>query len=215
MSEESSNPFLKLFGGLDVQCGSSEAGPEPSTSCSESSRPSEFSQGFHAIAEDIFGISFSLDNESLKTGRVTHLVYIEEISSALEVQDLDALKLAVFERILLEDPTKHVIKSQIKNRNDTLDPHIIQSDCMRYLYECFRRLKALIDSNDNIFDRDTTDSIFAYIVEYVSTALRQPSLFEGQNIYRQVIYIVNFYRCTDLFSLSFTIIFPLTNVELY
>lgn len=205
MSEAGSNPFLKLFSTSQIECSPSETENKPpeenSSVLKEDSESTRLSKGINRVAEDIFGISLQKDNESLNSGRVGQLVYIEEIAPAIENQDLDSLKLAVFERIVLSDPSEHLIKSKVsKNKNERLETHVIQPDCMLYLYECFRRLRNLSTRNDSILPPDNLDNIIAYVVEYVSTALRQPSLFESQNIHKQVVTLYQTEDPTELTS---------------
>lgn len=194
MSEDSPNPFLKLFVSSEPQ--NSSIPPEnpntnnafsTSSEIAEVTQDSEFVKEINRIAEDVFGISFKKDNKSLSSGRVGSLIYIDEIASALSREDLDSLKLAVFERICLTNPSEYVIGGCASKRTDRLDQHV-QTYCVLYLYECYRRLQNLSKSRFKGVSNDVLTKVTSYVVEYFSTALRQPSLFdERQNLYRQVL----------------------------
>ncbi|MCH1933279.1 hypothetical protein L9G16_24360, partial [Shewanella sp. A25] len=58
----------------------------------------------------------------------------------------------------------------------------------------------LIRSKTNNLPKETLENLTAYVVENVSTALRQPALFEMQNVYRQVITLYELEDTTEVTS---------------
>lgn len=193
MSEENgNNPFYQLFKSTE---GENNAQPSSDVSSQESNIPElNVSEEVNRIAEDVFGISLQKDNVSLKTGRMGHLVYMADIEGTSANEGIDILKFAVFERILLNDPLKHLVTSKVaRHKNERLDNYVVQGDSILYLFECFKRLNNLIKIESNNLSKTTLETLRACTVENVATALRKPSLFETQNIYRQVCQQLLFY----------------------
>ncbi|KAK9512148.1 hypothetical protein O3M35_000634 [Rhynocoris fuscipes] len=154
------------------------------------------------LAEDVFSITLTKDNESLKRGRISHLVYLQEIAESINssIMDLVTLKSAIFERLLLTDPSNFLIKSKVNFKNN-VDSHIIQTDCILYLFECFKRLNVVLNSNNNDIPKATIESLINFVIQCVSTALKQPELFENQNVHRQLIILYEIEETsTELFQ---------------
>ncbi|KAI5697018.1 hypothetical protein M8J75_003871 [Diaphorina citri] len=65
------------------------------------------------------------------------------------------------------------------------DNHIIETECITYLNECFNRLY-----NDNVkslVDNDSYKQVKDLIIRNICTALKQPGLYESQNLNVQII----------------------------
>ncbi|XP_014284725.1 ubiquitin conjugation factor E4 A [Halyomorpha halys] len=195
MSEDNgNNPFYQLFGNTDGE-NSTKSDKPPESGVAEKD---QISEEINKISEDVFGITLQEENLSLSSGRIGQLIYIEGTPATF---DIDTLKFSVFERILLTDPSKHLIKSKVvKLRNERTEAHVIQTHSILYLFECFKRLNNLIRSKTNNLPKETLENLTAYVVENVSTALRQPALFEMQNIYRQVITLYELEDTTEVTS---------------
>lgn len=143
--------------------------------------------GINKLAEDVFNITLTKDNESLNNGRVPHLIFLQEIIESLapgSFTDVGTLKMVVFERLFLTDPVKYLVRSKVNLKNN-INSHTIQRECILYLYECYKRLIILVHSKESDIPSATLDSLISFVIESVSTAVRQPQLFEKQNVHRQ------------------------------
>jgi hypothetical protein len=115
------------------------------------------------LAEEIFELS--VDERS---GR--GLVVVEDVWSGK--CDLDTLKQAVFERILLREPGRCV-------RGGAPSTHAVQPHPILYLFESYKRLQALSSTQ-------ATAQLSTALLQNAATALAQPDLFHPQQIHKQV-----------------------------
>ncbi|KAL1140342.1 hypothetical protein AAG570_000274 [Ranatra chinensis] len=132
------------------------------------------------IAENVFRVT--IDEESA-AGSPYQLVYLEDVAASVapnKLIDLYTLKAAIFERILLAVPSQYVVEKRGKTPV-AVDSHSVQNASMLYLFECYQRLK-LSNLSSNI-----EKQIVGYIIENACTALREPVLFEHNDIHEQVI----------------------------
>lgn len=137
------------------------------------------------LIEDIFRITLSETPPSFNHG-VKSLVYMKDISVLFGKQDFDleTLEHALFERLLLKDPERYIIKA---NTSDTYtDPLVAEShEVFSYLFECYKsalRIKScgLVGDLEKAIDFTTS-----LITRNAATALRQPELY-SQNFENQV-----------------------------
>ena len=65
--------------------------------------------------------------------------------------------------------------------------HLIETQLVRYLAECFRRCNTVLDSIDKANKRVASDVVEMkkMIVQNLVTAFREPDLYTGQNLYQQ------------------------------
>ncbi|XP_014246421.1 ubiquitin conjugation factor E4 A [Cimex lectularius] len=204
--ESEKNPFLNLF---------SEPAEAPTTSAQEQASSSEdpvssssnykfISEEVQKLAEDVFNITFTKDENSVKTGRNPQLVFMEELATTAASKayvDLELLKIALFERLLLNNPAQHLICAKSKTKL-TSNYHVVQTECMLYLFESYKRLKKITKKTTD-FPEKIISNIITYVIENASTALRQPAIFEMQDVHRQVLTLYEIEVLYDEFLQSF------------
>lgn len=118
----------------------------------------------HQLMAHVFGLTLRRDSDSPAQ---RSLVFI----------DADSIEHAVFERLMLSDP-----KSTVKNIVQDADDHIVQTQVITYLYECYCRLKHYQINSDL---EHTIRNACQIVLRNVNTALQEPDLFQ----YQQVFYI--------------------------
>jgi len=184
------NPFSALFGSVSdaqrtqttendannpEQPGNSLAGEGNTQATSVSSDDIEINN----IVENVFSITLNQNNNSSRP-----LVYLEELGSAMApkvVIDMATFEQALFERLLLENPRKHVIpvKSKSSHSDSALSDEVIL-----YLFFCYGKLQDLKKAKPEKEFLCTMDSL---VVRNAATALSQPDLYAGQKLDEQVI----------------------------
>lgn len=139
------------------------------------------------IVENVFGIT--LNNATDKT-----LVWLEEFASSSENKliDLPNLDQILFERLLLQDPCQNLLNSPT---NGVVDSHIIQKGVITYLIECYKKLNKIEQNTKNEDIKKEIHQIRMLIIRNATTALRQPELYEDQDLNSQVLQI--FYENQD------------------
>lgn len=110
----------------------------------------------------VFGLTLRRDSDSYAQGS---LVYI----------DADSIEHAVFERLMLLDP-----KSTVKDILQDADSHIVQTQVITYLYECYCRLKHYRINSDL---EHTMRNACQIVLRNVNTALQEPDLFQQEVFY--------------------------------
>lgn len=110
----------------------------------------------------VFGITLRRDSNSRAQGS---LVFI----------DADSIEHAVFERLMLPDP-----KSEVQDA----DGHIVQTQVITYLYECYCRLKHYQINSDL---EHTISDACQVVLRNANTALQEPDLFQYQKIHSQFV----------------------------
>ncbi|XP_067010286.2 ubiquitin conjugation factor E4 A [Anabrus simplex] len=200
------NPFLGLFSSVtDAQtvtqdsrtsiiesdnankCGVPSTKPEENSD--SISAKTEENMLINHIVEQVFNIT--LDKESVNRSNVpaSHLLYLEEIATALKPQDwidLETLEQALFERLLLEDPHKYII-SRSGEKKINIDRHVSQTEVITYLYECHKRLTGLKCKEKDNHKNDILSQMIGFVSHNAALALRQPELFESQELHSQIL----------------------------
>lgn len=145
------------------------------------------------LVENAF--KFTLD----KNPRSQSLVYLEDIASGTDKTfiDLELLEHALFERLLLDKPESCLVKS--KNSNG-VDVRVTSTECMVYLFECYKdlsqyRCKVQADNKEWL---QVVNQMIELVVRNAATALKQPDLYEGQNVHAQVWYKFDNYMFPDV-----------------
>lgn len=139
----------------------------------------------HCLIEGVF--KFTIDKDHVTGTKLQPLVYLEEAAGACEkpLMDIDALEHALFERLLLGDCIPHVI-----NANKNVDWMVTLSECITYLFECYKDLIVYRNNanakNENENWARAIDHIIRLIVCNAATAIKQPDLYESQDIHSQV-----------------------------
>lgn len=127
-----------------------------------------FDDKINRLMAHVFGLTLCQNSNSRAHGS---LVFI----------DTDSIEHAVFERLMLSDP-----KSAVQDIVQGADNHILETQVITYLYECYCRLKHYqINSDLEQIIRNACQ----IILRNVNTALQEPDLFQYQEVYFLNIYI--------------------------
>lgn len=124
-----------------------------------------------AIIENCFG--FTLDKTKCVNGA---LVYLEEQSNAFPNQriDLNILEHALFERLFLQNLESTTNKHKENNYGD----EYYETRVITYLFSCYTR-------TIEVGDVDLKKRLNELIMRNVLTALKQPELYDSQELYVQ------------------------------
>ncbi|XP_053685325.1 ubiquitin conjugation factor E4 A [Sabethes cyaneus] len=148
----------------------------------------------NALIEKVFLITLQKTPPKNQHGRARpQLVYMEEVAAQCPdgecLLTVDLLEQALFERIILFNPSEYLIPSNV---TDGETETVAQTKVMLYLFGCFHRSEQSADPNDCVVS-ETRQKMKALILRNACTSLKQPELFEGQNLSNQLL---------DIFKLS-------------
>jgi ubiquitin conjugation factor E4 A len=205
-----SNPFSALFGSLNeaesfVQQhihilpstkNAVEVIPEADNSVSDQE---DFTVSLQAkeclevnqLVEDVFRLTLN-DHSHTSTNDIRNdLVFLEELASAVAPQDwidIETLEQALFERLLLEDPGKHVICRNVCGKEgSSTNIHATQKETITYLFECYRRLVSMKSGPESNGRNKIISQMLSLVLRNAATALKQPELFESQDLHSQIL----------------------------
>lgn len=133
------------------------------------------------LIENVF--LFTIDKNPKKNKQ---LVFLEEAAEfGGRTINLEILEQALFERLMLINPGDFLIPSNIKT-----DDTEIASDTkvISYLYRTFNRNELSCNENDSV-NKENCGKIRELILRNVSTAIKQPALYEGQQLSEQILEI--------------------------
>lgn len=83
--------------------------------------------------------------------------------------DADSMEHAVFERLMLPDPEPEA---------RDVEGHVVQTQVITYLYECYCRLKRHRDDGFS----DIVENACQIVLRNANTALQEPDLFQSQEV---------------------------------
>lgn len=147
----------------------------------------------NALIEKVFLITLS--KSPPKAGRSRQqFVFMEEVAAMAgedALLNLELLEQALFERILLFNPRDYLIPNNVTTAETD---EVAETKVMLYLYGCFVRNEqtSAHGGNDSIAV-DTCAKMKALILRNASTSLRQPELYEGQNLSAQLVELFKLY----------------------
>lgn len=135
------------------------------------------------IVEEVFNFTLCRRPPAFKSGSESQLLYLEDVSGngKLGYACIDTLELVLFERLLLEEPSIHLISTK---NSITSNTHVLEKRCLHYLFECYRRLIHKKQEHNDF--KDLLNKMTAYVIGNAATALKQPDVYEGQNLQQQV-----------------------------
>ncbi|XP_058461045.1 ubiquitin conjugation factor E4 A [Malaya genurostris] len=145
----------------------------------------------NALIEKVFLITLSKDAPKASSNR-PQLVYMEEVaqsSGESNLLSMELLEQALFERIILFNPSDYLLPSNVTN---AYTETVAETKVILYLFGCFQRNERAINPNDSIA-AETCSRMRDLILRNACTSLKQPELFEGQNLSSQLL---------DIFKLS-------------
>lgn len=130
----------------------------------------EYNSGSNEF-ENIFGFTLSKTASEKRP-----LVYLEELATSINTTELNqsTVEHALFERLFLSNP-KQLVFCKIKLDSDLFDERVIN-----YLFSCYSNAV-----NDSTINEKTKETVTALVMRNVVTALKQPDLFDRQNIFQQ------------------------------
>lgn len=121
-----------------------------------------FDDKVNQLIAHVFGLTLRRDSD-------------DPAQRSLVFVDADSIEHAVFERLMLPNP---------KLKTQDVDSHVVQTQAITYLYECYCRLKRY-RVNDGL--EDTIRNACQIVLRNVNTALQEPDLFP----YQEVIHFLN------------------------
>lgn len=140
------------------------------------------------LIEEVFKFTVTKDaSSSFGGGTSSLLVFLEELEGS-DMSNLEIFERALFERLLLSEPSKHLVQAN-KLPTSSIDEHTVQDKCIIYLFECYKRLtrkvvlKEVIENEDAL---ETVNALITCVVTNAATSLNQPDLYEGQRTCEQV-----------------------------
>jgi len=123
----------------------------------ENAKSTNFDDKVDQLVAHVFGLTLRRDNNSCAQ---SSLVYI----------DADSIEHAVFERLMLPNP---------KPKTQDVDSHVVETQVITYLYECYCRLKHYqINSDLEKIVRNACQ----IVLQNANTALQEPDLFQYQEV---------------------------------
>lgn len=183
MTEENSqhNPFKGLIGSQNP------TSPNLSTdgTMSDPNNINTYDQTVNSLIENVF--LFTVRRTPPKGKQ---FIFLEDISSSVpnELISLDFLEHALFERLLLPNPSDFLIPN-----NERTADNVAEKLILTYLFKSFCRNERLRNASSSIVT-DTCTKISELIFRNITTAVKQPELFEGQSLSGQWLDV---FRSTD------------------
>lgn len=143
-----------------------------------------YDQKINALIEKIFLITLNKQPQRNK-----QLIFMEDLASTnetnqsntIELLNIEILEQALFERLLLPDPSDFLIPNDIKSNNIEM---ICEKRIFIYLYESYQRIREISHENDTI-QRDACQKMCELILRNASTAIKQPDIFDDQQFTEQ------------------------------
>lgn len=138
-----------------------------------------YDQAINSLVENVFLITV---RKNLPKGK--QYVFMEEIHALAtpnELFTLDYLDQALFERLLLPSPSDFIIPN---NQRTNLTDDVIETKVITFLYKSFVRNESFKNDNNSIVTKACVN-IDELIFRNITTASKQPELFEGQNLSQQ------------------------------
>ncbi|XP_071556653.1 ubiquitin conjugation factor E4 A [Temnothorax nylanderi] len=129
---------------------------EPGIPVGNATETADLDDKFDRLMAHVFGLTLRRAQDSL--------VFV----------DADSIEHAVFERLMLPDP---------KPKARDVDSHVVQTQVITYLYECYCRLKRYQMNGVE----DTVRNACQIVLRNANTALQEPDLFQYQEIHSQFV----------------------------
>ena len=148
------------------------------------------------LVEDVFHLTLNNNVLNDTDGIINKVVFLKELAAAVAPQDwidIETLEQALFERLLLEEPREHVVGKNVYEDKDLsrADTHATEKEVITYLFECHRKLynmKAKVESSAR---KQTLSQMLNLVLRNATTALKQPELFESQELNTQILRLVS------------------------
>lgn len=188
MNQDLANPFSELIE------------PEPQISAA-TPKPDEpinaLDQKINLLIEQTFMITV---NKAPSKKRP--MIFMEDIAEVLPkpILDTNILEQALFERILLSNPSDFLLPNDVKP-DDHQD--VTESRVLIYLHGAYiRNARSYNNQNDTII-KEASGKIRELIIRNVATAVKQPDLYDGQNLGEQLLELVRHNECDSTLTGQF------------
>lgn len=183
------NPFAQLFPNVDAarryadQCENS-AQKEPKVIKMDDSASSSLSTEKPLIPAQYVNVNEKIEKIfaiSLNKHSKNKVVYLQDLATDLNKIwiDLDTLEQVLFERLLLEEPSTHLLNGKPDSS------HVVEKKVISYLNQCYWNIKSVTDSQPNC-ENTVLNSMVNLILRNISTALKQPELYSEQDLPQQL-----------------------------
>uniref|UniRef100_A0A336LVS4 Ubiquitin conjugation factor E4 A n=1 Tax=Culicoides sonorensis TaxID=179676 RepID=A0A336LVS4_CULSO len=147
---------------------------------SSSSKSNLLDEKLNNLIENVFLITI---DKVPKKGK--QLIFLEEVAAyGGNLLNLELLEQALFERIMLTNPSDFLIPSNIDK--DQVDELAVETKVITYLFKTFVKNERSTNESDSI-NKENCLKIRELILRNVSTAIKQPALYEGQVISSQLL----------------------------
>lgn len=173
-SEERNNPFKGLITESKEKTELSSSSPQVQVNALD--------KKINCLVEDVFKISVNAN-----PSRKVQLVFMEDFAEQSPGWTLDngMLATALFDRLMMEQPSDFVIPNDIVDDNTD---RVVESRVLIYLFQCYVRNAKNNTANDTI-KLDAYGKIKDMIFLNVGTMIKQPYIFSDQCISSQFIHI--------------------------
>lgn len=162
------NPFHDLLGEQNT-----------SQNSRRNSNINTYDETINSLVENVFLITV---RKKIPKGK--QFIFMEEIHALVapnEYVTLDNMDQALFERLLLSSPQDFLIPNN-ENTQETDD--VIEKNVIIYLFKSFTRNMYYKNDNNSIMSK-ACENIEELIFRNITTASKQPELFEDQNLTKQ------------------------------
>lgn len=147
----------------------------------------------NCLIEEIFLFTLSKKPLSFQYGFASSLLYLKELAISLdpvELLNMENLEQALFERLLVEDPSAFILTDDTK-KYGPIPYYISEKECITYLFSCYLKVLEKKMNSDYSNSAEIFENMIKLIVRNVATALKQPELYEAnsQELPKQVSFI--------------------------
>ena len=147
------------------------------------------------LVEEVFHLTLNNRVHNDAVGVINKVVFLKELAAAVAPQDwidIETLEQALFERLLLEEPREHVGRNVYDGEDlSRADTHATEKEVITYLFECHRRLHNMKAEDENSGRKQTLSQMLNLVLRNAATALKQPELFESQELSTQILRLVS------------------------
>lgn len=188
MSNPEDNPFTALFS--NPASNSAKMNTLNNATIPSSVNDSTEILKIDSMVKKVFYITID-SNATTDPKKKNQLVYLEELSNAVSPQkkiDLDILEQALFERLLLPGPLSCVIPKHCKE----YDKNVVQKEVITYLFLAEQNLLMYTNIKDDC-EVNAVKRMRELIMRNAVTALKQPELFDEQNLSEQLLNLMKDY----------------------
>lgn len=182
MSTPDDNPFTALFS--NPASNSNKMNTLDNTTMPLSANDSTEISKIDSMVRRVFYITID-PNAVTDPKKKNQLIYLEELSNAVSPQkkiDLDILEQALFERLLLLNPSSCVIPKHCKE----YDKNVIEREVVTYLFLAEQNLLMYTNTKDDC-EVNIVKRMRELIMRNAITALKQPELFDEQDLSEQLL----------------------------